>query len=161
MSYPPHSPYPPGPGAVAPLTAYPQPIPPPPGHAVLVVSVNRGPYLVPAPATSKFKIDGRTVPIPGEGTWHVAVPAGPHDVRYTDFIGIPVITTALVAQPGAAHHLSFRFGGWRNRVHDGHGTDVTRFGMWSNYSIMLVTLAVLGVLCCGGFGLVAALSGTS
>ncbi|MFI7432404.1 hypothetical protein [Micromonospora haikouensis] len=161
MSYPPHPSYPPGPGAVTPLTAYPQPIPPPPGHAVLVVSVNRGPYLVPAPATSKFKIDGRTVPIPGEGTWHVAVPAGPHDVRYTDFIGIPVITTALVAQPGAVHHLSFRFGGWRNRVHDGHGTDVTRFGMWSNYSILLVTLAVVGVLCCGGFGLVAALSGTA
>ncbi|MFJ6196679.1 hypothetical protein [Micromonospora sp. NPDC092111] len=158
MSYPPYPSHPPMPGAVTPLTAYPHPISPPPGHAVLAVSVNRGPYLVPAPTTSRFKVDGRAVPIPGEGTWHVAVPAGSHDIRYTDFMGIPVITTTLVAQPGALHHLSFRFGGWRNRVHDGYGTDVTRFGMWSNYSIMLVTLAVVGVLCCGGFGLVAAIS---
>ncbi|MEU4643042.1 hypothetical protein [Micromonospora sp. NPDC023814] len=161
MSYPPHPSYPPGPGAVTPLVAYPHPIPPPPGHAVLAVSVNRGPYLVPAPSTSKFKVDGQVVPIPGEGTWHVAVPAGPHDVRYTDFMGIPVMTTALVAHPGAVHHLSFRFGGWRNRVHDGHGTDVTKFGMWSNYSILLVTFLVLGVVCCGGSALLAGLSGSA
>ncbi|MFI7069865.1 hypothetical protein [Micromonospora sediminicola] len=159
MSYHPSQPYPPPmPGVVTPLIAYPHPIAPPPGCAVLVVSVNRGPYLVPAPATSRFKVDGRVVAIPGEGTWHVAVPAGPRDVRYTDFMGIPVITTSLVAQPGAAHHLSFRFGGWRNRVHDGYGTDVTRFGMWSNYSILLVVLAVGGLLCCGLFGLTAAFS---
>ncbi|MFI1195162.1 hypothetical protein ACH4T9_18130 [Micromonospora sp. NPDC020750] len=158
MSYPPHPSYPPMPGAVTPLMAYPHPISPPPGHAVLAVSVNRGPYIVPAPTTSKFKVDRQTVPIPGEGTWYVAVPAGPHDVRYTDFMGIPVMTTALVAHPGALHALSFRFGGWRNRVHDGHGTDVTKFGMWSNYSVLLVTLVVFGLLCCGGSALVATLS---
>ncbi|GAB3059515.1 hypothetical protein [Micromonospora schwarzwaldensis] len=158
MSYLPSQPYPPMPGAVTPLVAYPHPIAPPPGCAVLVVSVNRGPYLVPAPTTSRFKIDRRSVPIPGEGTWHIAVPAGPHDVRYTDFMGIPIITTSVLAQPGAAHHLAFRFGGWRNRVHDGHGTDVTRFGMWSNYSILLVALAVIVPLCCGGLALLTAAS---
>ncbi|NBE80025.1 hypothetical protein [Micromonospora rubida] len=158
MSYPPYPSYPPMPGAVTPLIAYPQPIPPPPGHAVLAVSVNRGPYIVPAPTTCRFKIDRQTVPIPGEGTWYVAVPAGPHDIRYTDFMGIPVMTTGLVAHPGALHALSFRFGGWRNRVHDGHGTDVTKFGMWSNYSVTLVTLVVFGLLCCGGTGLLASLS---
>ena len=146
------------PGVATPLIAYPHPIAPPPGHAVLAVSVNRGPYLVPATATSRLKIDGRLVPIPNEGTWYVAVEAGQHDVRYTDFMGIPVITTAIVAYPGMLHHLSFRFGGWRNRVHDGQGTDVTRFGLWSNYSIALITLVVLGVLCCGGLALVGGLS---
>ncbi|MFY1652055.1 hypothetical protein ACN27J_14305 [Solwaraspora sp. WMMB762] len=161
MSYPPHHPgYPPMPGAVSLLVAYPQPIAPPPGCAVLVVSVNRGPYLVPATAAGRFKVDGRDVPIPHEGTWHVAVPAGQHDVRYTDFMGVPVITTTVVAHPGAAHPLSFRFGGWRNRVHDGYGTDITKFGMWSNYLIALVALVVVGVLCCGGFGLIGALSGS-
>ena len=25
-----------------------------------------------------------------EGTWHVVIPAGPHDVRYTDFLGLPL-----------------------------------------------------------------------
>ncbi|WP_091107569.1 hypothetical protein [Micromonospora citrea] len=151
MSYPPHPPYPPVPGAVTPLV-HPHPIAPPPGYAVLAVTVNRGPYIVPAPTTSKFKIDGQTVSIPGEGTWYMVVAPGQHDVRYTDFMGVPLITTSLAVQPGAAHHLSFRFGGWRNRVHDGHGTDVTRFGLWSNYSILLVTLAIFGLLCCGVFG---------
>ena len=158
MSYPHHPPYPPIPGAVAPLIAYPHPIVPPPGHAVLAVTVNRGPYIVPATATSKFKVGGWTVSIPREGTWHVAVPAGQHAVRYTDFMGIPIITTALVAHPGALHHLSFRFGGWRNRVHDGYGNDVTRFGLWSNYSIALVSLVVLGAVCCGALGLSGAFS---
>ncbi|MEH1097795.1 hypothetical protein [Micromonospora sp. CPCC 205561] len=148
MSYPPPASYPPVPGAVTPLV-YPHPIAPPPGYAVLVVTVNRGPYLVPAPTTSRLKVDGQQVPIPGEGTWYVVISAGPHDVRYTDFMGLPLITTALVAHPGAAHHLSFRFGGWRNRVHDAHGTDVTRFGLWSNYSIALLTFGVIGLLCCG------------
>ncbi len=145
------------PSAVTPLIAYPHPIPAPPGYAVLAVSVNRGPYLVPAPTSSRFKVDRQAVPIPGEGTWYVAVPAGPHDIRYTDIFGIPIMTTALVAHPGALHHLSFRFGGWRNRVYDGHGTDVTKFGLWSNYSILLVMLGVLGVFCCGGFALIAML----
>lgn len=158
VSYLPSQPYPPMPGAVTPLVAYPHPIAPPPGFAVLVVSVNRGPYLVPAPTTSRFKVDGRSVPIPGEGTWHIAVPAGPRDVRYTDFMGIPIITTSVLAQPGAAHHLSFRFGGWRNRVHDAHGTDVTRFGLWSNYSIALAALAVVVPLCCGGLALMGVFS---
>ncbi|WFE40821.1 hypothetical protein [Micromonospora sp. WMMD998] len=152
MSYLPAQPYQPWPAA--PLTAYPQPIAPPPGHAVLVVSVNRGPYAIPVPTTSRFKVDKLVVPIPGEGTWHIAVPAGPHDVRYTDFMGVPIVTTSLVAQPGAAHHLSFRFGAWRNRVHDGYGTDVTRFGLWSNYTVALVALAVIVPLCCGVVGLI-------
>ncbi|MEU7614799.1 hypothetical protein AB0M91_02845 [Micromonospora rifamycinica] len=158
MSYPPQQPYPSAPGGVTPMIAYPHPVPPPPGHAVLVVSVNRGPYLVPVPTTSRFKIDGRPVSIPGEGTWYVAVPAGSHDVRYTDFMGIPIVTTALTVQPGVAYPLAFNFGGWRNRVRDGHGTDVTKFGMWSNYSIVLVVLPVVGLLCCGGLGLLSALS---
>ncbi|WP_431875004.1 hypothetical protein [Micromonospora marina] len=153
MSYLPSQPYPPLPGGVSPLIAYPHPIAPPPGCGVLVVSVNRGPYLIPVPVTSRFKIDRQVVAIPGEGTWHVAVPAGAHDVRYTDFLGVPLVTTTLAVQPGAAHHLAFRFGGWRNRVYDGYGTDVTRFGLWSNYSVMLVVLAVLGVACCGVLGL--------
>lgn len=158
MSYPPQPSYPSAPGPVTPLVAYPQPIPPPPGHAVLAVSVNRGPYLVPVPATSRFKVDGRLVSIPGEGTWYVAVPAGAHDIRYTDFMGIPIVTTALTVQPGLVYPLSFRFGGWRNRVHDGQGTDVTKFGMWSNYSLVLVILPVVLLLCCGGLGLIGALS---
>ncbi|MFG1776003.1 hypothetical protein ACGFIR_06385 [Micromonospora sp. NPDC049051] len=150
MSYPPHPPYPPVPGAVTPLV-YPHPIAPPPGYAVLGITVNRGPYIVPAPTTSKLKIDAVPVPIPGEGTWYVVISPGAHDVRYTDFMGLPLITTAMMAYPNAMHHLSFRFGGWRNRVHDAHGTDVTKFGMWSNYSIALVALAVFGVVCCGLF----------
>ncbi|PWU56929.1 hypothetical protein DLJ47_04305 [Micromonospora sp. S4605] len=149
MSYPPHSAYPPPvPGAVTPMV-YPHPIQPPPGYSVLAVTVNRGPYIVPVPATGKLKIDGQTVPIPGEGTWHMVIAPGPHDVRYTDFMGVPLVTTALAAHPGAAHHLSFRFGAWRNRVHDGHGTDVTKFGLWSNYTILLLVFAVVGVVCCG------------
>ncbi|MFE2618143.1 hypothetical protein ACFXA2_31505 [Micromonospora chalcea] len=152
MSYLPSQPYPPMHGVV-PLIAYPHPIAPPPGCGVLVVSVNRGPYMIPAPVTSRFKIDRQLVAIPGEGTWHVAVPAGGHDIRYTDFMGVPLMTTSLMVQPGAAHHLAFRFGGWRNRVHDGYGADVTRFGLWSNYTVTLVTLVVGGLVCCGVFGL--------
>ncbi|MGC4892339.1 hypothetical protein [Micromonospora sp. DT31] len=154
MSYLPSQPYPPMHGGVTPMIAYPHPITPPPGHGVLVVKVNRGPYAIPVTTSSRFKIDKRDVPIPGEGTWHVAVPAGPHDVRYTDFMGVPVITTSIAVQPGAAHHLDFRFGAWRNRVHDGYGTDVTRFGMWSNYTVLIVTLVVVGLCCCGGMAVV-------
>ena len=68
-------------------------------------------------------------------------------------MGIPIVTTSVVAQPGAAHHLAFRFGAWRNRVYDGRGADVTRFGLWSNYTVALVSLAVLVPLCCGAFAL--------
>ena len=157
MSYSAPLPYPPVPGAVTPFVAYPHPIPPPAGCAVLVVSVNRGPYIIPVTTTSRFKVSGRVVPIPGEGTWHVAVPAGQHDIRYTDFMGIPIVTTTLVVHPGAAYPLAFRFGGWRNRVHDGYCRDVTKFGLWSNYSIALVGLVTVGVLCCGGLALVSAL----
>ena len=139
------------------MVAYPHPIAPPPGYAVLAISVNRGPYIVPAAVAARFRISGSVVAIASEGTWYVAVPAGTHDVRCTDFMGVPIITTVLVAHPGALHHLSFRFGGWRNRVYDGHGTDVTKFGLWSNYSIALVTLVVFGVLCCGVFSLPALL----
>ncbi|MEE3921440.1 hypothetical protein V2I01_33900 [Micromonospora sp. BRA006-A] len=39
-------------------------------------------------------------------------------------------------------------------MYDGYGTDVTRFGLWSNYSVMLVLLPVVGLACCGAFGLV-------
>ncbi|WP_422774143.1 hypothetical protein ACN28C_15460 [Plantactinospora sp. WMMC1484] len=136
------------------LAAYPHPIALPPGWGALIVSANRGPYLVPAPSTCKLKIDGREVSGMAEGTFHVAVPAGEHDVRFTDLFGIPMITTRVVVQPNAGHQLSFRFGGWRNRVHDGQGTDVTTFGMWSNYSILLITLGVVGVICCGGLALI-------
>ncbi|WP_433390380.1 hypothetical protein [Micromonospora sp. KLBMP9576] len=153
MTYPPYASYPPMPGPVHPLIAYPHPITPPPGYAVLVVTVNRGPYLIPAPVSSRFKVAGQPVAIPGEGTWHLAVPPGQHDVRYTDFMGVPLITTTLVIHPGTAQHLSFRFGGWRNRVHDGQGTDVTKFGLWSNYSMSLIVLAVFLLVCCGLFGL--------
>jgi hypothetical protein len=120
-----------------------------------VVNVNRGPYVLSAPATAKFKVDRQSVPIPGEGTWYVPVPAGPHDVRYTDFLGFPVMTTTATVHPGTAHPLSFRFGGWRNRVYDGSGADVTRFGMWSNYLIMLITFGLLALVCVGCVLLVA------
>jgi hypothetical protein len=89
------------------------------------------------------------------------VPAGRHDIRYTDWLGIPIMTTVADLQPGMMHQLSFRFGGWRNRVHDGHGTDVTKFGMWSNYLVMLITFGAIGVLCCGGTLLLSMLSSSS
>jgi hypothetical protein len=141
------------------LAAYPYPVPLPPGWGALIVSANRGPYLVPAPSTCKLKIDGREVSGMAEGTFHIAVPAGEHEVKYTDLFGIPVMSTRVVVQPGAGHQLSFRFGGWRNRVHDGVGTDVTRFGMWSNYSIALISFGVVGLICCGGLVLVPMLTG--
>lgn len=60
-----------------------------------------------------------------------------------------MITTSATIHPGTASYLSFRFGAWRNRVYDGACTDVTKFGLWSNYAIMLVTL-VPTLVCCGG-----------
>ncbi|MFD0820732.1 hypothetical protein [Micromonospora zhanjiangensis] len=138
--------------------AYPQPVPLPPGAGCLVVTVNRGPYIVPAPSTTKLKIDGQQVAIAGPGTWYIPLPAGPHDVRYTDIFGIPMITThGVTVQPGAACQLRFDFGVWRNRAYDGQGTDVTKFGLWSNYLIMLITIGVIGLVCCGGAGLLTAL----
>jgi hypothetical protein len=137
--------------------AYPHPIPLPAGAGCLVVSVNRGPYLVPVTATAKLKIDGREVSISGAGTWYIPVPAGPHEVRYTDLLGIPMVTTSVIVQPGTACQLSFQFGAWRNRVYDGHGTDVTKFGMWSNYTILLITLVGVAVICCGGIGVISTL----
>jgi len=135
--------------------AYAQPVPLPPGFGALVVSVNRGPYLVPAPSTAKLKVDGRNVAIPGAGTWHIPLPAGPHDVRYTDFIGIPTMTThPQTIQPGMPLYLTFDFGVWRNRVRDAAGVDVTKFGMWSNYTVLAITLVVLVVFCCGGAALI-------
>ncbi len=148
------------PGPVMPFTAYPMPVPVPEGHGVLVVSFNRGPYLVSAASTSKLKVDGRQVPFGGEGTYHVVVPAGPHEVKVTDPFGMPMIKTKLTVHPGAGHQLAFRFGGWRNRVHDGQGNDVTTFGMWSNYAIMLVVLPAILLVCCGGSALLASLSNT-
>jgi hypothetical protein len=142
--------------------AYAQPVALPPGFGALVVSVNRGPYLVPAPSTAKLKVDGRQVAVPGAGTWHIPLPAGPHDVRYTDFLGIPMMTThPQVIQPGMPHYLTFDFGVWRNRVRDGAGTDVTKFGLWSNYTVLLITLAVVLVFCCGGTALIGAMSSGS
>jgi len=141
--------YPPPPGAPFVPIAYAQPVALPPGFGALVVSVNRGPYMVPAPTTTKLKIDGREVAIPFVGTWHIPLPAGPHRVRYTDFMGIPMITThPQVVQPGMPHYLSFDFGTWRNRVRDGAGIDVTKYGMWSNYTLLLIMLAVIAVCCC-------------
>jgi hypothetical protein len=72
-----------------------------------------------------------------------------------------MIKTALTVHPGVAHQLAFRFGGWRNRVHDERGADVTRFGMWSNYAVMLVALPVIGLLCCAGVALTSSLSAMS
>ena len=141
--------------------AYAQPVALPPGFGALVVSVNRGPYLIPASSTMRLKVDGRQVAIPGEGTWHIPLPAGPHQVRYTDILGIPAITThPQVVQPGMPHYLNFDFGVWRNRVRDGAGVDVTKFGMWSNYAMGLIGLAVV-VFCCGGSALISAMSNGS
>jgi len=138
--------------------AYPHPVPLPAGAGALVLTVNRGPYVVPVSASSKLKIDGREVPIGGENvTWHIPLPAGTHEVKYTDFMGLPMVRTEVVIQPGAASHLNFRFGVWRNRVYDGQGADVTRFGLWSNYLIMLVTLGTMVLVCCGGSALLSAL----
>jgi hypothetical protein len=140
---------------------YAQPVALPPGFGALVVSVNRGPYIVPVPTTAKLKVDGLQVPIPGEGTWHIPLPAGSHQVRYTDLIGIPMVTLhPQVIQPGMPHYLTFDFGVWRNRVRDGAGVDVTKFGMWSNYTVVLITFAVVAVLCCGGFAVSGAMSGS-
>ncbi|MEV4411289.1 hypothetical protein [Catellatospora sp. NPDC049609] len=146
------------PGAIVPFAAYPVPITPPEGCGVLVFSVNRGPYLVSAASTSRLKIDGREVPFGGEGTYYVALPPGPHEAKLTDPFGFPMIKTALTVHPGLAHLLSFRFGGWRNRVFDGHGTDVTTFGMWSNYLILLITAGASVLVCGGALFLAAALS---
>ena len=66
-----------------------------------------------------------------------------------------------VIQPGMPHYLTFDFGVWRNRVRDGAGIDVTKFGMWSNYTVLLVTLAAVLVFCCGGGALISAVSGGS
>jgi hypothetical protein len=144
-----------------PYTAYPMPVPVPEGHGVLIVSFNRGPYIVSAASTCRLKIDGREVPFAGEGTYYIVVPAGPHEAKVTDFIGMPMIKTALTVHPGAGHQLAFRFGGWRNRVHDGQGADVTTFGMWSNYLIMLVFFPVFFLLCCGGVALISALGSSA
>jgi hypothetical protein len=145
--------------AIQPLVAYPMPVTLPSGHGCLVVALNHGPYLVSAATTTRLKIDGHEVPI-GDGTWHIPVPAGPHEVKITDFIGIPAIKTRLDVQVGYQHTLQFRFGGWRNTVHDQHGVDVSTFSGWSNYLTMLVTFGVIGVLCCGGCLVVVAASST-
>jgi hypothetical protein len=145
------------PGAIVPYTAYPVPITPPEGCGVLVFSVNRGPYLVSAASTARLKIDGRGVVFGGEGAWHIALPAGPHEVKLTDFSGMPVMKTAVTVQPGTAQTRMFQFEVWRNRVHDGHGNDVATFAMWSNYVIMIIMLGGFGVLCCSGFGVFTAL----
>ncbi len=143
------------PGGVAPYVAYPAPIAPPPGFGCLVTTANHGPYIVSAASTTTLKVDGREFPI----GWCLVLPPGRHDIKLTDFIGIPMIRTELVVHPGATHPLRFHFGGWRNRVYDGQGTDVTRFGMWSNYAILLLVLgplllvallACVGILVLGG-----------
>lgn len=134
--------------------AYGQPVALPPGFGALVVTVNRGPYLVPVSSTMRLKVDGQHAAIPGEGTWHIPLPAGPHEVRYTDFLGIPAITTPpVIIQPGMPHYLNFDFGVWRNRVRDGAGADVTKFGMWSNYTVGLIAIGVV-LLCCVGTALI-------
>ncbi|GAB3984262.1 hypothetical protein GCM10027615_71390 [Plantactinospora veratri] len=132
--------------------AYPQPVTLPPGWGALVVSVNRGPYRVPAPTSSRLLIDGRDVIGMAEGTYHIPVPAGEHEVRYATAVGFPLVTTRVLVQPGVGHHLSFRFGAWRNRVYDGRGADVTTSGSLSNYSRLLVSLVIslgVGGLVCG------------
>jgi len=148
-----------GGGEAYPLVGYPVPITPPTGHGSLAISISRGPYIVPVASTSRLKIDGRDISKTGEQTF-VAVPAGPHQVKLTDFLGMPLMSTELTVHPGAVQQLSFSAGAWRNRVYDGQGADVTKFGMWSNYTILAITLAVLLVVCCGGFALLAAVSST-
>ncbi|BCJ75652.1 hypothetical protein CS0771_51960 [Catellatospora sp. IY07-71] len=140
------------PGAIVPFIAYPVPITPPPGCGVLVFTVNRGPYLVSAASTARLRIGGQEVPFAGEGTWHVAVPAGAFEVRLTDFMGVPIMKTAVTVQPGEAQARTFDFQVWRNRVLDGQGNDAATFAMWSNYLIMVVTLVGIAVACCCGFG---------
>ncbi|MEE6263704.1 hypothetical protein [Plantactinospora sonchi] len=149
--------YPYGPGFPSAPVAYPHPVALPAGAGALVVTVNRGPYLVPVPAVARLKIDDRHVPISGEGTWHIPVPAGPHEVKYTDILGVPMVKTSVVVPPGAATQLDFRFGVWRNRVYDGQGADVTKFGMWSNYLFAIVAFGVVLVFCCGGGALLGGL----
>jgi hypothetical protein len=154
--------YPPPPGAPFVPLAYAQPVALPPGFGALIVSVNRGPYIVPVPSLAKLKVDGRQVPVPGVGTWHIPLPAGPHDVRYTDFLGVPMVTThPQVVQPGMPHYLTFDFGVWRNRVRDGAGTDATKFGMWSNYAVAPIAFLAVLLICCGGSALISGLSGGS
>lgn len=139
----------------------PSPYPPqlPPGYGCLSLEFNRGPYLIPAMTTSRFKVDGQDVTHRmREGRWFLPVAAGYHKLKVTDFMGVPIMTTEVTVAPGGTHHRSFRFGGWRNRVRDERGTDVTRFGLWSNYSMMLIGFAVLAVCCVGLITLVVASS---
>ena len=143
--------------AAPPLTPLPGPPPAlPPGHGLLVVSFNRGPYMVPVMTTSRFKIDGRDVRVQ-EGTWFIVVPAGQRQIKVTDFIGVTIASTILAVQPGATHQLRWDFGAWRNRVYDHRNADVTKFGMWSNYTVMLITLGIiLPVTCCAILGILGA-----
>src|SRR5690606_30958041 len=126
------------------------PPPVPPGYGLLSVELNRGPYLVPAGTAAKLKISGQQVPAAlTHGPWYIPVLAGRHVVKVTDPFGIPVVTTEVVLEPGSSHHRYFHFGAWRNRARDAFGNDVTRFGMWSNYTIMLIVLGTTLLVCCG------------
>lgn len=148
-------------GSPIPFVSYATPVPPPPGHACVQVSIGHGPYLISVAKTSKLKVDGRDVSSGGGELQYVLLPAGPHELKVTDIFGFPLMSSVLAVQPGVAHQLSFQPGGLRNHVYDGQGADVTKFGMLSNYAMLGIVLAVLLVICCGGVGLVSLLSAGS
>lgn len=135
-----------------PLVLTPSLTPPvlPPGYGYLRVELNRGPYLLPAGTGAKLMISGYHVPAAlTHGPWYVPVIAGRHVVKITDPFGIPAITSEVVVEPGGHHYRYFHFGAWRNRARDAAGADVTKFGMWSNYTIMLIALGGTLLVCCG------------
>lgn len=126
------------------------PTPLPPGYGYLLVEVSRGPYIVPAHNAGKVKIEGLSTGMKlGPGRWHIPVVAGWHTVKLTDLLGMPMVSTQpQLVQPGAATYVYFHVGAWRNRAKDAQGTDVTKFGMWSNYSFLLILLGVVLLACC-------------
>lgn len=130
------------------LTPASQPPPLPTGYGCLVYEFSRGPYVIPAWKTMRFSVAGTSVPV-NQGRWFVPVVAGQQRVKVADVFGFPVMTADVNIQPGGSEYRLFDFGVWRNRVKDGSGADVTRFGMWSSYAFLAIGLIVL-VLCCVG-----------
>jgi hypothetical protein len=104
--------------------------------------------VLPAWKTMRLTAAGAPVPV-AQGRWFVPVVAGQQKVKVADVFGFPVMTTVVNIQPGTSEYRLFNFGVWRNRVKDGSGADVTKFGMWSSYAFLAIGL-VLVVLCCVG-----------
>lgn len=146
--------------APASFVGVPAPPPIPPGYGCLVLTFGRGPYLYPVMFTGRFRIGPVPVPV-GQGTWYVIVPPGVHEMKVVDALGITMARTRRTVSPDRPQPLRFHFGGWRNRVYDEHGTDVTTYGMWSNYAVALVVsgaLLALAGLCAGGVTLLRSLT---